>query len=156
MAFLRLTHLSSLMTFLVVWFWLGDARHEYAISDARPSSAAIMPCTVTSVWDGDGPIHCQEGGKIRLTAIAARELDNSCSPGHPCPAASGTQARDTLRGLALGQTLACEPTGKSYGRITAWCWRPDGVELNCAMLRSGTVAYWAKFDRAGRMCGGSL
>lgn len=29
-------------------------------------------CTPTRVWDGDGPIWCAEGPKIRLAGIAAR------------------------------------------------------------------------------------
>jgi endonuclease YncB( thermonuclease family) len=35
-------------------------------------------CTPTRVWDGDGPIWCGEGPRIRLSGIAAREMDGSC------------------------------------------------------------------------------
>lgn len=109
-------------------------------------------CTVTGVHDGDGPIYCAEGPKIRLTAIAARELDETCNSGHPCPSAAGTTARDELYRLARGQVLSCEQTSTSYSRVTAWCWRPDGVELNCAMVKSGKALAWTKFDPTGRMC----
>jgi endonuclease YncB( thermonuclease family) len=121
---------------------------------ARPHTApaATFTCTVTKVHDGDGPIWCAEGPKVRLTAIAARELDGKCSAGHPCPSASGQQAHQALWRLARGQKLTCEATGTSYSRVTAWCWRPDGVELNCAMVKSGTVLRWEKFDRRRRMC----
>lgn len=118
----------------------------------RPAQTAMFTCSVTKVHDGDGPIWCAEGPKVRLTAIAARELDGTCGPGHPCPAASGYEAQQQLQRLALGRTLRCEATGRSYGRITAWCWRADGVELNCAMAKSGTALRWEKFDRARRMC----
>lgn len=74
MAF-RITFLACALTFLIVWFWLGDTQAVYSFVREQPPSGATIPCTVTSVWDGDGPIHCREGGKIRLTAIAARELD---------------------------------------------------------------------------------
>ena len=114
--------------------------------------SATFSCTVTKVHDGDGPIWCAEGLKVRLTAISARELDGSCAPGHPCPSASGQQAQQALWRLARGQRLRCEATGTSYRRVTAWCWRPVGVELNCAMLKSGTVVRWDKFDRHRRMC----
>lgn len=126
--------------FALVFFWPFGGRGE------------AFACSVTGVHDGDGPIYCEEGPKVRLTAIAARELDGSCSPGHPCPEASAAAATAELRRLAFGQRLACEKTGMSYKRTTAWCWRSDGVELNCAMMKSGTVAYWQKFDNAGRIC----
>ena len=32
-------------------------------------------CTPTHVWDGDGPIWCEEGPRLRLAGIAAREMD---------------------------------------------------------------------------------
>jgi endonuclease YncB( thermonuclease family) len=152
MTFIRLITLIGAIAFLVAWF----AWHATMDNVASASSAATMRCTVVSVWDGDGPIHCREGGKIRLTAIAARQLDETCSPGHPCLNATGAEAQAALRQLAQGQTLMCEPTGLSRDRIRAWCWRPDGTELNCAMLRSGTVAYWQKFDRWHRMCADSV
>jgi endonuclease YncB( thermonuclease family) len=126
--------------FALVFFWPSAGRGE------------MFVCSVTGIHDGDGPIYCAEGPKVRLTAIAARELDGSCSPGHPCPEASAAAATSELRRLALGQRLSCEKTGTSYTRTTAWCWRSDGVELNCAMMRSGKAAYWAKFDSAGRIC----
>jgi len=50
-------------------------------------------CTPTRVWDGDGPIWCAEGMKIRLAGVAAREIDGSCRAWQPCPAASGVAAR---------------------------------------------------------------
>ncbi|MEO0499185.1 MAG: nuclease [Pseudomonadota bacterium] len=109
-------------------------------------------CHVTRVHDGDGPIHCAEGMKIRLTAIAARELDESCRPGHPCPAASGAAAKARLTALADRQRLSCEQTGISYGRVTAWCWRADGLELGCAMVRSGHALPWPKYDPDDRLC----
>jgi endonuclease YncB( thermonuclease family) len=127
-------------------------------ADAAPAAAGRFVCTATKVHDGDGPIWCAERGvdgkpiKVRLTAIAAREIDGTCSPGHPCPRASGAAARDALARLALGRRLRCEATGVSYGRVTAWCWTPSGVELNCAMVKSGTALRWDKYDRRRRLC----
>ncbi|MFV0622642.1 thermonuclease family protein [Sphingomonas sp. ac-8] len=116
------------------------------------SAAGVFECHVTSVYDGDGPIHCAEGPKIRLSAIAAREMDGSCRPGHPCPTASAGEAKAALERLALGQTLRCERTGTSYDRVTAWCWRPDGIQLNCAMVEGGYAARWARYDVDHRLC----
>jgi endonuclease YncB( thermonuclease family) len=47
-------------------------------------TASIMPagqtfeCTPIRVWDGDGPVWCAEGSRIRLSGIAAREIDGTC------------------------------------------------------------------------------
>jgi endonuclease YncB( thermonuclease family) len=103
------------------------------------------------VHDGDGPIWCAQGQKIRLAAIAARELDETCRPG--CPAASGASAREALQRLAMGKTLRCEATGTSYDRVTAWCWGPDGAQLNCAMVKNGYALRWARHDPKGKLCG---
>lgn len=121
---------------------------------ALTATVGTFRCTVTGVHDGDGPIYCAEGPKIRLQAIAARETDETCRPGHPCPAASGAAATAALRRLALGKVLRCEATGTSYSRVTAWCSTAKGVELNCAMVRGGTVAYWRRYDPQGRLCRG--
>ena len=56
-------------------------------------------CTPVKLWEGDGPIHCAEGPKVRLAGIAAREIDGTCREGHPCPAADGVAARNYLAGL---------------------------------------------------------
>ena len=135
-----------------------------AVGSAKPAAhkqgkaVHVFTCNVTRVHDGDGPIWCAERGpagkpiKIRLHAVAARELDGTCSPGHPCPAATGVAAQRALEKLALGKTLRCKATGTSYNRVTAWCWTRTGVELNCAMVKSGTALRWAKFDRDRRLC----
>jgi len=146
--------ISSAAVFAGVYMWPGD---EPAAASAS-AAGARQTCTVTKVHDGDGPIWCREIGpegkpiKLRLQAIAAREIDETCSPGHPCPSASGSAAKAALEKIVLGRTLRYEATGMSYGRVTAWAWRGDGVEINCAMIRSGTVAAWPKYDPDKRLC----
>ena len=56
--------------------------------------------------------------------------------------------------LAAGKTLTCDPVGRSYKRITAICSTPEGEEINCAMIRSGTTLVWEKFDRQHPICQG--
>ncbi|HEY0147379.1 MAG TPA: hypothetical protein VGB70_00080 [Allosphingosinicella sp.] len=135
-------------------------------ASARPAGDSFV-CTPTKLWDGDGPIHCVEGPKIRLSGIAARETDGSCKPGHPCPSASAEAARDKLAAL-LGRTigtapqghlliqgpaLTCRSTGSAGGaRTAAWCYSPDHGDLSCAMVASGTVAKWDRYWRNHR-CG---
>ena len=123
----------------------------------EPAPVPPFECTVVSVYDGDGPIHCREldaAGhtiRIRLQGIAAREMDGSCRPGHPCPAASAEAARDSLRRLAQGQHLTCHQVGISYERTVAWCARADGVDLSCAQIRAGVALRWPRYDPEGRL-----
>ncbi len=124
-----------------------------AFDSTHQGAGAMFKCTVTSVYDGDGPIHCREGQSIRLHAIAAREMDETCRKGHPCPSASGLAAKRELQSLALGHVLACEQTGTSYNRVTAICWTEQRLELNCAMVRSGKAVVWDRYDRQRHICG---
>lgn len=139
---------------------------------ARPGPAIVergdrFACTPRKLWDGDGPIHCAEGPKVRLAGIAAREMDGGCKPGHPCPAATAESARRTLAGL-LGRTTGRAPTGhllvegpvlecRSEGsakgsRTAAWCISPKAGDINCAMVASGTAVKWDRYWRDHR-CG---
>ena len=126
------------------------------------AAGQTFTCTPTHVWDGDGPIWCAEGPHVRLSGIAAREMDGSCRPGQPCPDASSTQARDALvrllggaRGsnstghvIVAGPRLTCRSEGSARGnRTAAWCHLPTGSDLSCAMIRTGTVLRWDRYWR---------
>lgn len=113
-------------------------------------TAEGFACTVSSVTDGDTfRCHEQDGAgrsiRVRLSGIAARETNETCSPGHPCPTASAEAAATELRRLADAQTLQCRAVGDTYGRIAAFCQRSDGVDLSCAMVESGTALRWEKY-----------
>lgn len=114
-------------------------------------SQADFSCLVAYVNDGD-TLRCQDGTRIRLHAVAARENDETCAPGHPCPDASAAAAKRELERLTLDQTLACTRTGTSYNRVTAICWTPEGVEVNCAMIRKGVAVVWDRFNRQAPLC----
>lgn len=123
---------------------------------AQNASVKQFSCTPTAVWDGDGPIWCEEGPKIRLKGIAAREIDGTCRRGHPCPEASGIVARDALVELLGGSSgtlrsghirvrypaMRCVEQGTSYERVVASCRLADGRDLGAAMLQTGTVLPW--------------
>jgi endonuclease YncB( thermonuclease family) len=131
------------------------------------ASGEASTCTPTMIWDGDGPIHCAEGPRIRLSGIAAREADGSCRAGHPCPDASAEAARDKLASL-LGRTtgtgpnghlliegpaLECTSVGGAGGKRTAaWCVSPKAGDLSCAMVASGAAAKWDRYW-ASHECG---
>ena len=131
-------------------------------------AAAVLPagetftCTPTRVWDGDGPIWCAEGPRVRLAGIAALEADGSCLPSHPCPNADATDARDALVALigqpvgrsaqghvlVRGPAMRCSSEGSAGGnRTAAWCVSPIAGDLSCAMVKGGWALRWEKFWR---------
>lgn len=115
------------------------------------ASETSFSCRATNVHDGD-TLRCADGTRVRLHAVAAREIDETCSAGHPCPTASAAAARLELVKLAENRTLDCRRTGKSYNRVTAICDNDEGVEVNCAMVRSGTTLIWDRFHRQQPIC----
>lgn len=117
-------------------------------------------CTPTHVWDGDGPVWCEEGPRLRLAGIAARETDGTCNSNQPCPRASAEQARDFLVSLLgrpigksshghiliKGPTLRCRSTGSAGGnRTAAWCVSPATGDISCRMVQSGTALKWDRY-----------
>lgn len=118
---------------------------------ARPAAEPSFSCQVASIHDGD-TLRCADGVRIRLHAVAAREIDETCAPGHPCPAATAASAKSELVRLAAGDTLTCVQTGTSYDRITAICRNSRGIEINCGMVRSGTAVVWPRFNHERAIC----
>lgn len=123
-------------------------------------SGQEFECTPTHVWDGDGPVWCEEGPRLRLAGIAARELDGTCSPGHPCPNAHAERARAALVRLlgepigvsrhghirVTGPTLRCQSDGSAGGnRTAAWCVSSRVGDINCAMVAGGWAARWDRY-----------
>jgi endonuclease YncB( thermonuclease family) len=117
-------------------------------------------CTPTRVWDGDGPVWCAEGPRLRIAGIAAREMDGTCRSHHPCPRSSAIAARDALvkilggsRGttstghvLVRGPKLTCRSDGPAEGnRTAAWCRLPSGADLSCTMIHTRTVLRWDRY-----------
>lgn len=117
-------------------------------------------CTPTRVWDGDGPIWCDEGPHVRLAGVAAKEMDGTCRSNQPCPKASAEQARDKLvsligkhigwssqgHALVKGPSMICRSDGSAGGnRTAAWCKSPISGDVNCAIIRSGVAMKWDKY-----------
>lgn len=139
--------------FAALWSPLPTAAPQAQTLPVATSTASetSFSCRVTNVHDGD-TLRCSDGTRVRLHAVAAREIDESCSKGHPCPTASAASARMALVRLAENRTLACRRTGRSYNRVTAICDNDEGVEINCAMVRSGTTLVWDRFHRQQPIC----
>lgn len=134
----------------------------FVIATLVVPAGETFECTPTRVWDGDGPIWCDEGPRIRLSGIAAREIDGTCRDGQPCPAVSAERSRDELVALVgepygrsaeghvlvRGPTMRCLSTGSGNGsRTAAWCVSPRGGDLSCAMVESGHALKWERYWR---------
>ena len=156
--------LGYLYLFLFAFGLLPAPASVDARAQAVPAGQSFT-CTPTAVWDGDGPIWCAEGPRIRIAGVAAREMDGTCSPGHPCPSVDAIDARDrlvTLLGGAKGTlatghikvraaTMTCRSEGLAGGsRTAAWCTSPGIGDLSCAVLGAGGALRWPRYWREHR------
>jgi endonuclease YncB( thermonuclease family) len=114
------------------------------------SPRGAFSCVVQYVTDGD-TFRCADGTRVRLSSIDTPEMPGSCRPGRHCVPGDPYAAKAALGRLISGRTVQCEPVGMSYNRVAAWC-RVNGVDLRCAMVRSGYAIRLAKFDKGRRLC----
>jgi hypothetical protein len=136
------------------------------LTAAVVSAGATFHCTPTRVWDGDGPVWCAEGPRIRLAGVAARESDGTCRSNQPCPGATADQAKSALislvgrrtgtsregHALVTGPTMTCRSEGGAGGsRTAAWCRSPRVGDLSCALVATRTVLVWPRYWR-GHSC----
>jgi endonuclease YncB( thermonuclease family) len=159
--------LSRLGLWLAAGFGIAILSTSAAVAArAQPvSSGQSFTCSAVAVWDGDGPIWCAEGPRIRIAGVAARELDGSCSPGHPCPTLSGIEARDRFVQLFGGPRgaldtghikvsappMECVSDGPAGGsRTAAWCRSPVFGDLSCAVVKAGGALRWQRYWREHR------
>jgi endonuclease YncB( thermonuclease family) len=132
-----------------------------AIAQIVPAGQTFT-CTPTAVWDGDGPIWCAEGPKVRIAGVAAREMDGSCRTNQPCPATGAIDARDRLVQLLGGKrgaqpdghiivrsaTMTCRSDGSAGGsRTAAWCTSQAFGDLSCSVVRAGGAIVWPRYWR---------
>ena len=135
-------------------------------------AALTLSCVPVALHDAD-TLRCEDGTSIRLSGINAREIgwngttnyDAGCRRNAPCPRVDAVTARDHLARLigipgsvdrngnlhVSGQPLSCVVNGKSYNRVTAWCYS-GRVDLSCALVRSGDAAVWKRYWK-GHRCG---
>lgn len=149
----------GLIIIAAVAFILFSMLADRASAVVDTAAGQQFPCTVQSVYDGDGPINCAEfdtEGKpvrVRLRGIEARDADNSCQlPEDQCPRASGGAAKAALTRLAVGR-LQCTSFGPSYDRVDSSCVAADGTDISCEMIRTGNAVRWPEYDPDGRMVG---
>ncbi len=129
-------------------------------SPTNYSAGKRFACTPIKVYDGDGPIWCAEGPRIRLAGIAAREMDGTCRTNQPCPAVSAEASRNHLAELVgrttgqssqghvlvTGPKLSCVSNGSAGGKRTgAWCESPTAGDLSCRMVQDGYALRWDRY-----------
>lgn len=129
------------------------------------AAGATFTCTPVAVFDGDGPVWCAEGPKVRIAGVAAREIDGTCKPNQPCPPVDAIDARDRLVRLFGGPKgqlgtghvsvraapMTCISEGSAGGsRTAAWCRSPAFGDLSCAVVRAGGAIRWPRYWREHR------
>lgn len=98
--------------------------------------AAAFLCLMPVQIDGDTMI-CQDKTRVRLWGVD--------SPERYTP--EGPAATRALSNLITGQTLTCEPKGRSYNRTVALCRLPDGRDIAAEMVRQGQAKDWPEFSK---------
>src|SRR5258706_6389073 len=120
-----------------------------------PTNGVFM-CEVVPVNDGDGPIRCANGIKVRVAGIQAPDYE-SAEPcrvhraGYVCSDVQADRARTIVTRMVLHQTLACVAVGKSYARVVARCQFANGRDLSCAILANGPATRWDSYWGRYRM-----
>jgi endonuclease YncB( thermonuclease family) len=116
------------------------------------ASAAPFTCTVTRVHDGDGPLWCSNGIKVRVAGVQAPDFESAAPcrarrAGYTCSNASAERGRRIVERLTLHRTMRCRATGNSYSRVVARCTLADGRSLSCAVLAAGAGVRWESYWR---------
>ena len=128
------------------------------------AAGTSFTCTPVRVWDGDGPLWCAEGPRIRLAGIAARETDGTCRPNQPCPNATAEQARNHLVGL-VGRPVGTSREGHIMVRGAALTACRKAMALAAAPQPGASpeaasicpARWWRAITRcAGRAIGASI
>jgi endonuclease YncB( thermonuclease family) len=110
-------------------------------------------CVVTHVHDGDGPLWCLSGEKIRVAGIQAPDFE-SAAPckraaerrrSYVCDDRAAALSQRIMSGLVFGKRLVCRPVDVSYRRTVARCTLPDGRSLSCAALAAGAAIRWDRY-----------
>jgi len=124
-------------------------------------SADLPPpfvCEVVRVHDGDGPLWCRSGERIRVAGIQAPDFESAAPcrrrprpATYVCDTAAAKRSRAIVERLALRKRIDCQPVDRSYSRVVARCTLPDGRSLSCATIAAGAAARWSTYWRRYRM-----
>lgn len=118
-------------------------------------------CEVVKVHDGDGPLWCRAGQKVRIAGIQAPDYASASPCRRPaakrvtytCDNVAAERSRRIVERLVLSQRLTCQPVDRSYKRIVARCTLPDGRSLSCAAIAAAAAVRWDRYWRRYQMGG---
>ncbi|MEN2747117.1 hypothetical protein [Sphingomonas sp. T9W2] len=115
-------------------------------------------CTVVRVHDGDGPLWCREGPKVRIAGVQSPDFASAAPcrarrPGYTCSDVKARASRRIVERLTLRKVMRCQPVDRSYSRVVARCTLPDGRSLSCATIAAGAAVRWDRYWRRYRMGG---
>jgi endonuclease YncB( thermonuclease family) len=116
-------------------------------------------CEVVRVHDGDGPLWCSDGRKVRIAGVQAPDFTSAvpcrdrrrAEGNYTCSDAKAERSRRSVERLTLHKRLTCRPVDKSYTRVVARCTLPDGRSLSCATIATGAAQRWSAYWRRYRM-----
>ena len=116
-------------------------------------------CQVVKVHDGDGPIWCLNGRKVRIAGVQAPDFESAApcrdrrriAGNYTCDDAAARQSQRIVEQLTLNQRLQCSPVDRSYARVVARCTLSDGRSLSCATIAAGAAVRWLSYWRRYRM-----
>lgn len=110
---------------------VGADSDSVALRASAEALKRMTPCTVENVIDGD-TIRCERVGRVRLLLIDSPERDQE---------PWGSRARQALDVLIpAGSEVHLETDVQlrdRYGRLLAYVYRADGLQVNEIMLKSG-------------------
>lgn len=120
---------------------LAAACAALAIADDQPTLVGY----VEHVADGD-TIRLAGGARVRLHAIDAPELHQTCRDARGASWACGERARTMLNQMLreAGWRVTCEIKDKDrYGRLVGLCRTPDRRDLGARLVANGlALPYW--------------
>lgn len=125
---------------------------------AQVATGQNFTCDVVRVHDGDGPLTCSSGVKVRIAGVQAPDFEDAepCRTGkaaYVCDDRRAREARRITAGLTLGKRLTCTAVDRSWNRVVARCWLPDNRSLSCAVIANGAAWRWDAYWRRYRMEG---
>lgn len=139
-----LRHILSCFVALVIGTACNVA--ESAEGDVHTGRAEIV--------DGDTLIVSGTAARIRLYGIDAPEGRQKCTDSGGAPYLCGTRSAEHLHRLVgrNGHLSCAEKDRDRYGRIVAECFRPDGLNINAAMVADGWAVEYRHYSdgRYGR------
>lgn len=116
----------------------------------------LFTCAVIGLHDGDGPIYCTNGVKVRIAGVQAPDYERAepCrrhKPGYVCDDVLAERSKRITAQLVLGRTLSCQPVDRSHKRIVARCAFEDGRDLSCVTIAAGSAVRWDRYWRKYKM-----